>query len=166
MKPGYRLSRHALAIPALVPLVGAMASVSAAIFGGLEALLFAATILGFVSLVLFSLCCLAGGSASMLARLGVAALLAFPLLFCGFGFLASFEPPGSLIFKIGYGAGALALLANMAWLIVGWFVPRLRLFVLAPGLCPDCEYDLSNLGERTQRCPECGRPIKPAIPAE
>ncbi|MFK7819137.1 MAG: hypothetical protein AB8G99_10490 [Planctomycetaceae bacterium] len=38
--------------------------------------------------------------------------------FCGFGFLASFEPPGSLIWKLGYAVSGLSALIGAVW---PWF---------------------------------------------
>lgn len=40
--------------------------------------------------------------------------------FCAFGILATFEPPGSQMWRIGYAAAGVACLVAAAWAIVGF----------------------------------------------
>lgn len=47
--------------------------------------------------------------------------------FCGFGFLATFEPgPNVVAWRIGYGVTGLACLAAAAWLLLGASRPNRR----------------------------------------
>lgn len=55
---------------------------------------------------------------SLPARIAVAIFLLAILLFAGFGFLATFEPPGFLVWRIGYSAVILGCLAGIAWLLI------------------------------------------------
>jgi hypothetical protein len=44
------------------------------------------------------------------------ALIALAILaFCGFGFLATYEPPGFMAWRIGYGIAGAACLAVLIW---------------------------------------------------
>lgn len=50
-----------------------------------------------------------------------AIVLLFVTAFCAFGFLATFEPPGSIGFRIAYGVVGVLSLSAAAWLFAGAF---------------------------------------------
>ena len=55
----------------------------------------------------------------IVSRLALTLILVAVTAFCGFGFLASFEPPGFLVFRWLYGAVAIACVVAIVavWLI-------------------------------------------------
>ena len=58
------------------------------------------------------------------ANRGVATLVLLAMAgFCGFGFLASFEPPGHIAWKIGYALSGVACVAGAVW---PWLSSRSR----------------------------------------
>ena len=59
------------------------------------------------------------GSAMFVIKLLASLALLAVAAFCGFGFLATFEPPGSVGWRIGYTVVGLACLAAAAWLLLG-----------------------------------------------
>ncbi len=52
-------------------------------------------------------------------RIGFIAVVVAVVLFCGFGFLASFEPGVAIMWRVGYGVVGLAAIAAGAVAIVG-----------------------------------------------
>lgn len=69
-------------------------------------------------------------------RLMAALLLVVPVLFCVFGFLASFEPGDHLRFQIGYALLGLFFFAAATWL--GFSAFRLSRMVLMRGIIGLC----------------------------
>jgi hypothetical protein len=49
-------------------------------------------------------------------RIVVSLLLLAVAAFCGFGFLATFEPPGFVGLRVGYAVGIAISLGGVAWL--------------------------------------------------
>jgi O-antigen ligase len=48
-------------------------------------------------------------------RILIAAMALAALAFCGFGFLATYEPPGFMLWRIGYGIAGAACLGVVTW---------------------------------------------------
>jgi len=53
-----------------------------------------------------------------IGRIGVALVLLTIALFTVFGFLATFEPPGHLAWRIGYTLGGFLSLSCAAWVLI------------------------------------------------
>jgi hypothetical protein len=48
-------------------------------------------------------------------RILIALIALAVLAFCGFGFLATYEPPGFMLWRIGYGIAGAACLGVVTW---------------------------------------------------
>jgi hypothetical protein len=48
-------------------------------------------------------------------RILIALIALAALAFCGFGFLATYEPPGFMAWRIGYGIAGAACLGVITW---------------------------------------------------
>lgn len=53
-----------------------------------------------------------------IARVLVATVLLAIVAFCAFGFLATFEPPGFVAMRIGYGIVGLACFGGAVWALL------------------------------------------------
>jgi hypothetical protein len=58
------------------------------------------------------------GSRSLMMRIPIAVIALAVLAFCGFGFLATYEPPGFMAWRIGYGIAGAACLGVVTWALI------------------------------------------------